>query len=370
MRWKTRNPMSSPIPEHENSRFCLFRDKFVIIQAVLNIIVQATASARVFFLHKGLKNERAIGYLKILFFWTTLMSYTTKVVYTYLYAVSMSELAIPSTTYSISRSCTRIVAALLMHAPTSKRAAGSFKPGSIGGRLLRRHFRCVRLASTMQTIPCVFYRVDTVVLGGWLAFLVVVLRKGAVYPLISKHRLSMRDGCGSRFCTCCCFHTMYATIATRGIRNSGCLGFVHVLPLIPHRFSSLALSPLLLLYPTSPKRVPAAAARSEKTRRSKCKRNSKSAVRQRFARGEYTGRILNAGHRADPKENGICAGSGWDPPSWCCSFAVCFPPSLAHTPTNTNTNTNKPPSWQNENSLAFESNVSRFREMRNIWVSR
>ena len=47
--WKTRNPMSSPIPEHENSRFRLFRDKFVIAEAVLNIIVQATAIAKVFF---------------------------------------------------------------------------------------------------------------------------------------------------------------------------------------------------------------------------------------------------------------------------------------------------------------------------------
>ena len=73
MRWKIRNPMSSPIPEHENSRFWLFRDKFVIAEAVLNIIVQATAFARVFFLHKGLKNQRAIGYLKIVFFWTTLV---------------------------------------------------------------------------------------------------------------------------------------------------------------------------------------------------------------------------------------------------------------------------------------------------------
>ena len=27
-----------------------------------------------FFLRKGLRNERAIGYLKIVFFWTTLMS--------------------------------------------------------------------------------------------------------------------------------------------------------------------------------------------------------------------------------------------------------------------------------------------------------
>ena len=49
MRSKTRNPMSSPIPEHENSRFWLFRDKYVIVEAVLNINVQATAFARVFF---------------------------------------------------------------------------------------------------------------------------------------------------------------------------------------------------------------------------------------------------------------------------------------------------------------------------------
>ena len=60
--------MSSPIPEHENSRFWLFRDKFVIYEAVLNTIVQATTFARVFFLNKGLKNERAIGYRKIGFF--------------------------------------------------------------------------------------------------------------------------------------------------------------------------------------------------------------------------------------------------------------------------------------------------------------
>ena len=60
--------MSSPIPEHENSRFWLFRDKFVIYEAVLNIIVQATAFASLLFLRKGLKNERAIGYRKIEFF--------------------------------------------------------------------------------------------------------------------------------------------------------------------------------------------------------------------------------------------------------------------------------------------------------------
>ena len=49
MGWKTRNPMSSPIPEHGNSRSWLFRDKFVIYEVVLNIIVQATAFARDFF---------------------------------------------------------------------------------------------------------------------------------------------------------------------------------------------------------------------------------------------------------------------------------------------------------------------------------
>ena len=48
--------MSSPIPKHENNGFRLFRDKFVIVEVVLNIIVQATAFSRVFFQHKGLKN--------------------------------------------------------------------------------------------------------------------------------------------------------------------------------------------------------------------------------------------------------------------------------------------------------------------------
>ena len=65
---KTRNSMSSPKPEHENSRFWIFKDKLVIVEAVFNNIVQATAFARVFSLHKGLKNEKAIGYLKIVFF--------------------------------------------------------------------------------------------------------------------------------------------------------------------------------------------------------------------------------------------------------------------------------------------------------------
>ena len=41
--------MSSPIPKHENNRFWRFRDKFVIVEAVLNITVQATAFASLFF---------------------------------------------------------------------------------------------------------------------------------------------------------------------------------------------------------------------------------------------------------------------------------------------------------------------------------
>ena len=60
--------MSSSIPEHENSRLWLFRDEFVIVEAVSNIIVRATASVRVFFLHNGLRNQRAIVYLEIVFF--------------------------------------------------------------------------------------------------------------------------------------------------------------------------------------------------------------------------------------------------------------------------------------------------------------
>ena len=66
--------MSSPNPEHQNSRFWPFRAKFVIVEAVLKIIVQATTFARVLFFHKRLKNERAIGYLKIVLFLTTLMT--------------------------------------------------------------------------------------------------------------------------------------------------------------------------------------------------------------------------------------------------------------------------------------------------------
>ena len=70
-----KNLMSSPISGHKRSRFLLFMDKFVIVQAVLNIIEQAEAFARVFFLHKRLKNERAIGYLKIVIFLTTIMEH-------------------------------------------------------------------------------------------------------------------------------------------------------------------------------------------------------------------------------------------------------------------------------------------------------
>ena len=49
MGWKTRNPMSSLIPEHKNSRSCLFRGRFFIVEAVWNIIVQPTAFVRVFY---------------------------------------------------------------------------------------------------------------------------------------------------------------------------------------------------------------------------------------------------------------------------------------------------------------------------------
>ena len=73
MRWKTRNPMSSPIPEHENSRFWLFRNKFVIYEAVLNIIVQVTAFARVFFFIKVWKMKEQFVTAKIGFFLTTLI---------------------------------------------------------------------------------------------------------------------------------------------------------------------------------------------------------------------------------------------------------------------------------------------------------
>ena len=51
--------MNSPIPEHENIRFWLFRDKFVIVEAVLNTIVQATAFKRVFFSTKRFKKSKS-----------------------------------------------------------------------------------------------------------------------------------------------------------------------------------------------------------------------------------------------------------------------------------------------------------------------
>ena len=38
--------MSSPIPEHEISRFRLLKDTFIIVEAVLNIIVHATACSK------------------------------------------------------------------------------------------------------------------------------------------------------------------------------------------------------------------------------------------------------------------------------------------------------------------------------------
>ena len=60
--------MSSPIPEHENNRFWLFRDKFVIVEAVLNIIVQATAFSRVFFHIKVQKMKEQLVTSKSCFF--------------------------------------------------------------------------------------------------------------------------------------------------------------------------------------------------------------------------------------------------------------------------------------------------------------
>ena len=65
--------MTRPIPKHENSRFRLFRDKFVTVE------LEATAFTRVFFLHKDFKNERAIGYLKIDVFSTTLVYTLTRI---------------------------------------------------------------------------------------------------------------------------------------------------------------------------------------------------------------------------------------------------------------------------------------------------
>ena len=68
MGWKTRNPMSSPIPDHKNSQFWLFRDKFVIVEAVLNIIVQAIAFASIFFYIKVLKIKEQLVTSKSCFF--------------------------------------------------------------------------------------------------------------------------------------------------------------------------------------------------------------------------------------------------------------------------------------------------------------
>ena len=45
---KNKNPYQQP--EHENSLFWLFRDKFVIVEAVLNIIVQGTAFTSLFYI--------------------------------------------------------------------------------------------------------------------------------------------------------------------------------------------------------------------------------------------------------------------------------------------------------------------------------
>ena len=64
--------MSSQIPEHENSRFWLFRDKFVIVEAALNIIVQATTFARVFFSTLRFKKSKTIWLTQNRVFLTTL----------------------------------------------------------------------------------------------------------------------------------------------------------------------------------------------------------------------------------------------------------------------------------------------------------
>ena len=60
--------MSSPIPKHENNRFWLFRDKFFIVEAVLNIIVQATAFASHFFYIKVQKIKEQLVTSKSCFF--------------------------------------------------------------------------------------------------------------------------------------------------------------------------------------------------------------------------------------------------------------------------------------------------------------
>ena len=60
--------MSSPIPEHENSRCWLFRDKFFIYEAVLNIIVESTRLARVFFYIKVQKMKDQLVTVELGFF--------------------------------------------------------------------------------------------------------------------------------------------------------------------------------------------------------------------------------------------------------------------------------------------------------------
>ena len=60
--------MSSPILEHDNSRFWLFRDKFFIVEAVLNNIVQATAFASLFLYIKVLKIKVQLVTTKSYFF--------------------------------------------------------------------------------------------------------------------------------------------------------------------------------------------------------------------------------------------------------------------------------------------------------------
>ena len=62
--------MSSPIPEHENSRFWLFRDKFVIVEAVLRGYTSFSLSKNRFFLHISIvycsKNNFLVLYGRII----------------------------------------------------------------------------------------------------------------------------------------------------------------------------------------------------------------------------------------------------------------------------------------------------------------
>ena len=65
--------MSSPIPEHEISRIRIFRDKFFIVDAVLNIIMQATAFSKVFFFYiKVRKMKEQLVTSNLCFFLSTL----------------------------------------------------------------------------------------------------------------------------------------------------------------------------------------------------------------------------------------------------------------------------------------------------------